>query len=153
MISFEYAVTIAAKYHSGQKDLDGNPALLHPLAVALKGGNDKERIVGVLHDVVEDSACTLSELESIGVDKDIVGTLKTLTHNKPDSYDDYLLNIIHSGDIVAMRVKRNDLLHNIARNDESTERKKKIKAKHTKALLLIEKALQLIEKTLETLSD
>lgn len=142
MISFENAVRIAAKYHGGQKDLDGNPVLLHPLAVALKGDNEKERIVGVLHDVVEDTDCTFIKLMKFGIDKEIVDILKILTHNKVDTYDNYLLNIIYSENIIAMKVKRNDLLHNIARNNESTAQKKRIKNKHTRALREISNALE-----------
>ena len=40
MISFDEAVEIASRFHKGQKDLDGNPVILHPLAVALMGNND-----------------------------------------------------------------------------------------------------------------
>lgn len=35
MINFEEAVEIASRYHKGQKDLDGNPVILHPLSVLL----------------------------------------------------------------------------------------------------------------------
>ena len=47
MINFEEAVEIASRYHKGQKDLDGNPVILHPLSVALMGNNEAERIAGV----------------------------------------------------------------------------------------------------------
>lgn len=137
MISFEQAVAIAAKYHEGQKDLDGKPVLLHPLSVALKGENEDERIIGVLHDVIEDTSCTFQDLQLFGAGDDIVETLKLLTHDKCTSYDDYITMIIRSGNKVAINVKMNDLMHNISRNDESTDRKKKIKAKHMKALHMI----------------
>lgn len=141
MISFEKAVKIAATLHEGQVDLDGKPYLLHPLAVALMGENEEERIAGVLHDVVEDTPCSFDELERMGVNKVIIDTLEILTHDKSMAYEQYLQGVINSGNVTAINDKRNDLLHNISRNDCTTEHKIKIKEKHTKALKLIEKAL------------
>ena len=130
MITFEKAVEIASKFHNGQKDLDNLPVLLHPLAVALKGTTNEERIVGVLHDVVEDTDCSLQELEHLGVDKETLNVLELLTHDKSLTYDEYLKRIVSSGNMVALKVKRNDLMHNISRNDGSTVQKKRIKDKH-----------------------
>lgn len=141
MISFDEAVEIASRFHKGQKDLDGNPVILHPLAVALMGNNDTERIVGVLHDVVEDTDCSFVNLEKLGVDMNVINILKLLTHTKDQSYNDYLLDIITSGNITALNVKMNDLRHNISRNNEDTEQKKRIKVKHQKALKKIENYL------------
>ena len=53
MISIEETLQIALEAHTGQKDLDGNPAILHPLAVGLMGRTDAEIKAGFLHDVVE----------------------------------------------------------------------------------------------------
>jgi (p)ppGpp synthase/HD superfamily hydrolase len=141
MINFEEAVEIAYRYHKGQKDLDGKPVLLHPLAVALMGNNDTERIVGVLHDVIEDTDCSFTDLENLGVSKNVINTLELLTHTEDESYGKYLSRIITSGNIIALKVKINDLRHNISRNNEDTEQKKRIKAKHQKALKKIENFL------------
>lgn len=138
MINFEIAVEIASTYHKGQKDLDGKPVLLHPLAVALMGNNETERIVGVLHDVVEDRKCSFSNLVKLGIDKNIINTLELLTHTEDESYDEYLSRIITSGNSAALNVKINDLRHNISRNNEDSNKKKRIKAKHKKALEKIE---------------
>ena len=54
----EIALEIAMKAHMGQRDLDGNPVILHPLTVALKGNNESEIVAGLLHDVVEDTEWT-----------------------------------------------------------------------------------------------
>lgn len=35
MITIEYALKIAIEAHEGQKDLDGNPVILHPMTVAV----------------------------------------------------------------------------------------------------------------------
>ncbi|MGI5848349.1 MAG: hypothetical protein ACOX5T_10070 [Candidatus Cryptobacteroides sp.] len=54
-MTIEDALRIAIDAHEGQKDLDGKPVILHPLAVGLSGRNEIEQKVGFLHDVVEDS--------------------------------------------------------------------------------------------------
>lgn len=141
MIKFEKAVEIASRYHNGQIDLDGKPVLLHPLSVALMGNNETERIVGVLHDVVEDTDCAFADLEKLGVSENVIDTLKLLTHTKAQTYDEYLSQIITSNNITALKVKINDLRHNISRNNEDTEQKKRIKEKHKRALEKIENYL------------
>lgn len=59
MITIEDALRIAIEAHEGQKDLDGNPVILHPLTVGLAGHNREEIVAGLLHDVVEDTDFTL----------------------------------------------------------------------------------------------
>ena len=55
-MNLEKAIKIAAEAHTGQVDKGGNPYILHPLRVMLSLETEEERIVGVLHDVVEDCA-------------------------------------------------------------------------------------------------
>ena len=63
MITVEEALRIALKAHEGQKDLDGNPVILHPMAVAVAGRNREEHVAGLLHDVVEDTGMTFDDLQ------------------------------------------------------------------------------------------
>ena len=53
-MNLEKAIKIAVEAHTGQVDKGGNPYILHPLRVMLSRNTEEERIVGVLHDVVED---------------------------------------------------------------------------------------------------
>ena len=55
MTELETAIKIAFEATVGQKDHDGGEEILHPLSVMLKGETYQEKIVGVLHDVVEDN--------------------------------------------------------------------------------------------------
>ena len=55
-MNLEKAIKIAAEAHTGQVDKGGNPYILHPLRVMLSLNTEEERVVGVLHDVVEDCA-------------------------------------------------------------------------------------------------
>ncbi len=149
-MTVEETLRIALEAHEGQKDLDGRPAVLHPVAVGLMGCNDAETKTGFLHDVVEDSELTLDELRGRGVDEDVLAALQLLTHAKTEDYFDYVRRIAESGNITAIHVKINDLKHNLerglktyARAEERgdaamTERLARINDKHRKALHLFE---------------
>ena len=54
-MNLERAIEIAVTAHKGQVDKSGAPYILHPLRVMLSLESEEERIVAVLHDVVEDS--------------------------------------------------------------------------------------------------
>ena len=41
-MTVEETLRIALEAHEGQKDLDGKPVVLHPIAVGLMGCNDAE---------------------------------------------------------------------------------------------------------------
>ena len=128
----ELALAIALDAHKGQVDLDGKPAILHPLAVGMEGKNLTEMCVGFLHDVVEDSDYTFERLREMGVALKIIRTLQVLTHDKSMPYMDYIRNIEASGNEAALQVKINDLRHNLLRGTIGGHTKQ-VK-KHTEAL-------------------
>jgi (p)ppGpp synthase/HD superfamily hydrolase len=65
MTTLSKAIEIALLAHKGQKDKSGAEYILHPLRVMEKGNTEVERICGILHDVVEDSAWTFEMLANI----------------------------------------------------------------------------------------
>jgi (p)ppGpp synthase/HD superfamily hydrolase len=79
MSTLERAIAIAATAHAGQLDKAGQPYILHPLRVMLTLSSEEERIVGVLHDVVEDTDLSLIDLEQEGFSKVIVDAVQALT--------------------------------------------------------------------------
>ena len=135
MITIEDALRIALEARDGQVDLDGKPVILHPLTVGLAGKNRHEMIAGFLHDVTEDSDITFDDLIEQGVDKDIVDTLRLLTHDKGTDYYDYIQRIIDSGNQIALAVKKNDLTHNLQRGRAGGHLKQV--QKHEKALEMV----------------
>ena len=136
MITVEDALRIALKAHEGQKDLDGNPVILHPMAVAVAGRNREEQVAGLLHDVVEDTGMTFDELLRLGVDETIVDALRLLTHTDDMTYEEYVNRIATSGNDIALHVKYNDLQHNLKRGRAGGHYKQV--AKHEKGLSIIE---------------
>ena len=109
------AIDIVSHEFGEDLDLDGNPQLLHMTAVSAAGSNDDERLVGMLHDLVEDKDWTFDDLLEDGFPEHIVDTLRLLTHDKETPYMDYVRNICESGNKVALAVKINDLNHNLKR--------------------------------------
>ena len=136
MMTIEDALRLAIEAHEGQKDLDGKPVILHPMAVGLAGRNREEVIAGLLHDVVEDTSFTFEDLLKRGVDEPIVEALRILTHTKDMPYEDYVKRIAQSGNDIAIHVKYNDLCHNLKRGRAGGYWN--IVAKHEKALAVIE---------------
>lgn len=85
MSTLERAIEIAVRAHAGQKDKGGEPYILHPLRVMLRMRTEAERIVAVLHDVVEDSAFTMDDLRSEGFAEDVIEALDALTKRPGES--------------------------------------------------------------------
>ena len=79
-MNLEKAIKIAVEAHTGQLDKGGNPYILHPLRVMLSLKTEEERIVGVLHDVVEDcEGWTWDRLASNGLSERIIEALKSVS--------------------------------------------------------------------------
>ena len=55
----EKANIIMRRIHAEQKDKQGQPYYLHPLAVSERVESDEAKIVALLHDTVEDSEITV----------------------------------------------------------------------------------------------
>jgi (p)ppGpp synthase/HD superfamily hydrolase len=66
MPTLEHAITLAVKIHQGQLDKYGQPYILHPLRVMFRLETELEQMVGILHDVVEDSDLTFADLRQMG---------------------------------------------------------------------------------------
>ena len=110
------AVDLACRSFFGMKDLDGNPAILHALAVGMAGKTKNEMITGFLHDVLEDTNMDIYDFDKLGYNCQVNKALGLLTHEKEhDTYDEYIDGIIQSKNELAINVKINDLKHNIQR--------------------------------------
>ena len=115
MTTIEDIVRIAVNAHDGMKDMVGNPAVQHVLAVGLMGKTETEQKAGFLHDVVEDQDITIDDLRAEGVEEDVLAAVDLLTHRPGMSYEDYVKNIVLSGNKTAIQVKLNDPHHNLHR--------------------------------------
>jgi guanosine-3',5'-bis(diphosphate) 3'-pyrophosphohydrolase len=85
MATLERAIEIAAHAHAGQTDKAGEPYILHPLRVMLRVSTSDERIVAVLHDVVEDTTVSLQTLISEGFSSAVISAVEALTKRPGES--------------------------------------------------------------------
>jgi (p)ppGpp synthase/HD superfamily hydrolase len=83
--TLERAIEIAASAHAGQVDKAGEPYILHPLRVMLRMSGLHERIVAVLHDVVEDTPVTLEVLSVEGFPPAVIAAVDALTKRNGES--------------------------------------------------------------------
>jgi (p)ppGpp synthase/HD superfamily hydrolase len=106
------AILLAMAAHEGQLDThNGRPYIEHPFRVMNAGHTLQEKIVGILHDVVEDTSWTLEQLADEGFSNEIVEGVDAMTRRDNESYDDYIVRL--QGNSVAVRVKLNDLTDNM----------------------------------------
>lgn len=114
------ALDLCMTLHSGQTDKCGQPYWIHPFTVGMFSFNGfgsidtiSYAIVGLLHDVPEDTGMSVEALATLVKLTDAeIEALKLLTRDKKIPYEQYIDNIIESGNEIAMVVKMNDLLHN-----------------------------------------
>ncbi len=107
------AVKIAQKAHKNQTDKFGTPYIGHVMRVMNAGKTYDEKIVGVLHDVIEDCPeITLEYLLQQGFPNEIVFAIECLTKNPPDQdYTEFVKQTEKSP--LAVSVKMNDLEDNM----------------------------------------
>lgn len=107
---FEMALRIAVEAHEGQRDKNGMPYILHPLAVASKVEGLELKTIAILHDTIEDTYVTADFLLEKGIPKDIVEVVALLTKPKNEDYESYLRRVKENPK--AKAVKLADLTHN-----------------------------------------
>jgi (p)ppGpp synthase/HD superfamily hydrolase len=87
MSTLERAIVIAAEAHAGMTDKAGAPYILHPLRLMLALSETNDRIVAVLHDVVEDcDGWTLDRIRAEGFSKEVLEALDSVTKRHDEEY-------------------------------------------------------------------
>ena len=112
MSTLERAIEIATEAHKGQYDKAGNDYIGHPLRVMDMGRTEEEKIVGVLHDVVEDTEWTFAQLAAEGFSQEVIDALQCVTKlSENENYDDFIERVKKNP--LATAVKINDLSDNM----------------------------------------
>lgn len=112
MSTLERAIEIATEAHRGQFDKAGNDYIGHPLRVMSAGKTTEEKIVGVLHDVVEDTDWTFERLAAEGFSAEVIGALRCVTKlSENEPYDKFIARVKENP--LAVAVKLNDLSDNM----------------------------------------
>ena len=138
------AMRIAYDAHYGQVDRGNTPYICHPLHVAAQMGEDETAVTAaILHDVLEDSSVSREDLEKEGIPEEIIRMVEILTRKRQETYAEYISRIIASGNVTALRVKYQDITHNLdtTRTADGTLPEYLLKRYHA-ALKRIEEALR-----------
>lgn len=129
------AIQLAYDFHDGQKDKGDYPYICHPLHLAEQMDDEESTVVAILHDVVEDTVCTMEHL-SYYFPQPILDAIDAITWHKGEEYLDYIRRVAKNE--IAKKVKIADLLHNL---DESRFYKHKmpesLKSRYEKALSIL----------------
>jgi (p)ppGpp synthase/HD superfamily hydrolase len=111
MSLLEKAISIAVEAHLGQKDKFDRPYILHPLSVMARVDTESEKIVAILHDVVEDTKWTFEDLKREGFPDDLLQALDCVTKREGEAYEDFVKR--SESNPIARRVKIADLEDNM----------------------------------------
>jgi len=122
------AYDIAAQCHQGQKRRSGDPYITHPVAVArilagLRAVDDQMLCAAILHDTVEDTPYTMTELR-----RDFGAGIATLVAGSMDP--------IRSADLHVATLKLADRLHNMRTLQSLPQAKQLRKARNTLDIFL-----------------
>ena len=106
------AIKIATKAHKGQKRKWTNEDYItHPIAVSGALHRMLDKVVGVLHDTVEDTSITLEDLRR-DFPEEVVMAVDCLTRREGESYKKFVVRAMDNE--IAHRVKVADIKHNMA---------------------------------------
>lgn len=109
MPSINETIAFIRRAHANQVDKGGSPYWLHPVSVMKRlpaDATDDERRVALLHDVIEDTETTASDLLAMGYSKAVVDAVVLLSRPEGDSrptYMEWVCSLAASGNKMAIR--------------------------------------------------
>ncbi|HZV36401.1 MAG TPA: GTP pyrophosphokinase [Verrucomicrobiae bacterium] len=108
----ERAIEVAVQAHHGQRDKSGGPYILHPLRLMNAVRRPEEKMVAILHDVVEDNdEWTLARLRKEGFPVDVLEAIDHLTRRKDETNDEFVNRAVSHP--LARKIKIRDLEDNL----------------------------------------
>jgi len=111
-MNLERAIEIAQEAHKGVKDKGGHDYIHHPIRVMHAMSNDQEKIVAILHDVVEDSDWTFDRLKEEGFEDSVIESLRCVTkYSEEEDYQEFIKRAATNK--IATKVKMADIEDNL----------------------------------------
>ena len=111
------AITIACEAHQGQSSINGEPYILHPLRLLIKVKSNEERIIAILHDVIEKTNISLADLKNKGFNQNIISSIDSLSKRRSESYIEYIERLMQNK--ISVKIKLLDLADNIKIHSEN----------------------------------
>lgn len=126
------AFELAFEKHAGQTDKSGKPYILHPVAVAHRVEGGMAKVVALLHDVVEDTDCTIEHI-AYNFGPVVSQAVDAVTKREGEAYKCYLKRVKRNE--IAREVKIADVSHNLERiGDLSKDDQLRLADKYGEAL-------------------
>ena len=110
MNDLEKAVQLAVEAHAGDTDKAGATYIRHPLRLMQQMDTETERVVAVLHDVVEDTAYDLDDIED-EFGSEVREAVDGVTKRDDEAYEDLIDRA--AANPIARAVKIADLVDNM----------------------------------------
>lgn len=129
----EKARLLAERQHRGQVDKSGVPYITHPERVAERMKTPEEKVVGWLHDTVEDTDLSVSDIER-GFGPETAAAVDAISRREGESWEAYLARVKENP--TARKVKISDLIDNsnLSRLGEVTMKDVKRQERYNRAL-------------------
>lgn len=89
----EKAIEVARRALAGQYSSNGEPYISHSLRIMDQMSTETEKMVAVLHDVLEDSQCSINDLKACGFPREVIECVEQLTRNNDVTYFEYIDDI------------------------------------------------------------
>lgn len=109
------AVALAVAAHEGQVDKAGMPYILHPLRVMLQMDTNPERIVAVLHDVVEDCDVSFGDIMACRFSNEVIDAIMAVSRivrgKEIENYYDFIRRAKRN--VIGKKVKLADIEDNL----------------------------------------
>lgn len=99
-------------FFKDKKDKGGLPYIGHLQFVSNAFDDEDHKVVGLLHDIIEDTVVSKTILEELGFPKKIIDAVVILTKDTDDYYK-YIDSIASSNNMLAIDIKLKDLEHNM----------------------------------------
>ena len=113
------AIIIACEAHQGQSSINGEPYILHPLRLLIKAKSNEERIIAILHDVIEKTNISLADLKTQGFNQNIISSIDSLSRRRGEPYVDYIGRLMQNR--ISVKIKLLDLADNIKMHSENND--------------------------------
>ncbi len=107
------SMNLVNKYFSNRRDRGGNPYKDHLMYVMNHVDTTEEKVVGLLHDIIEDTQVTEGQLLQCGIPQKLIDCIMILTKRPDETYNKYIKRIIKSKNQIAINVKLADLENNM----------------------------------------
>lgn len=105
------AALLCVNVHQGQRDKVGQPYFQHPMRVAMACYTPQEKIVALLHDVLEDTTTSPEDLLNMGFPEEIVNAVLSVTKIEGEPYVEFIARAAQNP--IGRIVKLHDLEDNL----------------------------------------